>query len=447
MNENEAKIKVVEAGIKLVESGLIARTWGNVSCRISESHFVITPSGRDYLTITTEDIVLVRIDDLSYTGEVKPSGEKAVHAEIYKGRPDINFVIHTHQENASVISTLGLDEIEVEAKPKTEIKSEIKSEIKTEIKTETKTETISDINFLGNKIICAEYGLPGTKKLKRAVAAALARSSGNAIIMKNHGAVCFGIDDHSAFQTAVELEKASQQFIVNQFLKVIPEASTEIKAMRNFIKEKVKSDNAAKIVDTDGYMSERTINGFLLKDAQGNVAKVEFNQINQTHEFAQINKSDQNVKTDHTMQDMISIHKAIYLKNPSINFIVYSKSPYSLAFSETNLTLLPYVDDFAQIIGTKVETVSTWPQEIAKALSRSSAVFIQGHGALCTGETLGDALAVQMILEKNSKAKITGLIIGSGKPLNTFDTHLMRFVYLKKYAKQIASKSEKKIEI
>ncbi len=451
MNENEAKLKVVEAGIKLVESGLIARTWGNVSCRISKSHFVITPSGRDYLTITPADIVLVRIDDLSYTGEVKPSGEKAVHAEIYKGRPDINFVIHTHQENASVISTLGLDAIEVETK--TEAEAEAEAETETEIK--------SEYNFIGNKIICADYGLPGTKKLQRAVAAALVKSTGNAIIMKNHGVVCFGIDDLTAFQTAIELEKASQQFILNQLLKVMPEASTEIEAMRSFIKENFNSENVTRKVDaikteedaktkpkstykteeTHGYMSERIINGFILKDNLGNSIEVEINQVTQDREFDQINQTNLPVKTDQSMSDMMLIHRAIYLKNPKINFIVYSKTPYCLAFSETNLTLLPYVDDFAQIIGTKVKTVSTWPQGIANALSQASAVFIQGHGALCSGETFGDALAVQMILEKNCKAKITGLIFGKGKPLNALDTHLMRIVYLKKYAKQIESKS------
>ena len=53
----EAKKIVVEAGKQLVSSGLIARTWGNVSCRISDTQFVITPSGRDYISLTPDDIV------------------------------------------------------------------------------------------------------------------------------------------------------------------------------------------------------------------------------------------------------------------------------------------------------------------------------------------------------------------------------------------------------
>ena len=65
MDINKAKEIVVMAGKKLVESGLIARTWGNVSCRVSDTQFVITPSGRAYETLTPEEIVLVNISDLS----------------------------------------------------------------------------------------------------------------------------------------------------------------------------------------------------------------------------------------------------------------------------------------------------------------------------------------------------------------------------------------------
>ena len=41
--EAEARRLVVEAGRKLLEQGLVARTWGNVSARVSESCFIITP--------------------------------------------------------------------------------------------------------------------------------------------------------------------------------------------------------------------------------------------------------------------------------------------------------------------------------------------------------------------------------------------------------------------
>ena len=66
MDIMQAKLDVVKAGILLCEKGLIQRTWGNVSCRIDENSFAITPSGRDYLSLTPDDIVIVNISDLSY---------------------------------------------------------------------------------------------------------------------------------------------------------------------------------------------------------------------------------------------------------------------------------------------------------------------------------------------------------------------------------------------
>ena len=102
----EGKKAVIEAGHRLLETGLIARTWGNVSARISDTQFVITPSGRTYDTLTPDDIVVVNIDDCSYEGDIKPSSEKGIHADAYALRSDVNFVIHTHQVNASALTLI-----------------------------------------------------------------------------------------------------------------------------------------------------------------------------------------------------------------------------------------------------------------------------------------------------------------------------------------------------
>ena len=115
MDIQQAKELVIRAGKEVVASGLIARTWGNISCRVSDTQFVITPSGRAYEDLTPDEIVLVNIADLSYDGDIKPSSEKGIHAEAYKLRPEVNFVIHTHQMLASVISALGFDINSVEA--------------------------------------------------------------------------------------------------------------------------------------------------------------------------------------------------------------------------------------------------------------------------------------------------------------------------------------------
>ena len=175
-----AKKLVIEAGEKLVETGLIARTWGNVSCRVDEKTFVITPSGKPYIGLTPDDIVEVAIETLEWSGDIKPSSEKGVHAEVYKEYPEAGFVIHTHQKAASIVSALkeGIDNVAGEAK-----------------------------SIIGDKIFIGAYGLPGTKKLKKGVAGALKMSPSKAVIMAHHGAVCFGKDLEEAFEVASSLEK------------------------------------------------------------------------------------------------------------------------------------------------------------------------------------------------------------------------------------------------
>ena len=54
-NRNERKL-LVETGRELLEKNIVARTWGNTSCRVDDEHCLITPSGLDYMQTTEEDI-------------------------------------------------------------------------------------------------------------------------------------------------------------------------------------------------------------------------------------------------------------------------------------------------------------------------------------------------------------------------------------------------------
>ena len=175
--ETEARRLVIEAGLRLVREGLIARTWGNISARISDEQFVITPSGRAYDDLKPEELVVVNIADCTYEGDIKPSSEKGVHAAAYCLRPEINFIIHTHQYFASAVGVIN-----------------------------------RNLPFAP----CAAYGLSGTKKLRDAVGKAIAENPDDtAFLMTKHGALCLGKDCDDAFAVAEELERASRaEFIL-----------------------------------------------------------------------------------------------------------------------------------------------------------------------------------------------------------------------------------------
>ena len=183
----EARALVLKACKELVEHKLIARTWGNISARISSSQFVITPSGRDYDSLTPEDIVIVDVKG-NYEGDIKPSSEMGVHAKCYKLRPDVDFVIHTHQPFASALSVLGHD-----------------IKLGKRVSAETK-------RLVGQRLVCAEYGRNATKKLANAVATALDENpSSNHVLMRYHGALCLGKDYDEAFKIAYTLEALSKK--------------------------------------------------------------------------------------------------------------------------------------------------------------------------------------------------------------------------------------------
>jgi len=101
---NQIRQEVVEGGLRLVKEGLVARTWGNISIRVDETHMLITPSGRTYEDLTPQDIVLVNYHTSKHEGDIKPSSEKELHCEIYRTRKNIHAVIHTHQMNASTVA-------------------------------------------------------------------------------------------------------------------------------------------------------------------------------------------------------------------------------------------------------------------------------------------------------------------------------------------------------
>ncbi len=409
MTVKEAKEVVVLAGRKLVESGLIARTWGNVSCRISESHFVITPSGRDYLSLTPEEIVEVAIADLSYQSNIKPSSEKGVHAEVYKLHPEINFVIHTHQEHASCAGVLGMDSIPVSA----------------------------EYTLLKGELICAQYGLPGTKKLRKGVADALTQAKGKAILMKNHGALCFGADYEETFRVAMELEHACGQFILDQYHKIGDNTINDPIRIGCFALSKL-TEKAITVEDKATLLpfeSERNSEGFCLKIGD---AAYDFKS-NGQDDFATL-KSDDPAGADPVLLKEARLHSQIYKDHTDIQAIVHADTPGIIAVSCAEIKLLPLLDDFAQIAGTSVKASSTDAKKVSASLSSASAVFIKNYGALCCGGSKGDAFASAIVTEKNSNALISAALFGKVHYIKHLEAALMRFVYLKKYSKQMNKK-------
>lgn len=393
-----AKQTVIDAGKRLVETGLIARTWGNVSCRVSDTQFVITPSGRSYDSLTPDDIVLVNTEDLSYDGDVKPSSEKGLHAQCYLLRPDVNFVIHTHQYFASILSTAGLS-----------------------LSADTLSKEHSAV--LGKGVPLAAYGLPGTGKLRAGVSNAVKNNpESNAIIMSHHGAVCLGSDYENAFLCARTLEDACLDFIIKAFnAKTHKNAESYEDILKAF--EIVPWENSLEC-----FSSIRNETTFTMRNSNAEI---------------EIDLCTGNTFDGSEAPATSELHRAVYLEREDVGCIIHSKDGALFAASQQlSKTLIPCLDDSAQIAGidTRVARFRQGDEnsikDVVESIKNRNAVLLADNGALCFSSDEDDASAVLTVLEKNCAASVIGRLFGGAKNIGKADCTIMRLVYKMKYSKK-----------
>lgn len=181
---NLLKKQVFEASMWLSNNGFfggLLSSGGNVSLLDETRSFVaITPSGRQYATMTFRDICIVDLEGAGVETPWNPSIETAMHLGIYREREDISAVVHTHQTYASVLSVIN--------KPLPSLFDEINMTI-------------------GRDISIVPYALSGTVELADMVRAYF-KEGRVCAILQNHGAVSVGADLPLALKHAEILEKA-----------------------------------------------------------------------------------------------------------------------------------------------------------------------------------------------------------------------------------------------
>ena len=186
MNDNELKQLVADTGRRLLDKGLVARTWGNISARKDATKFAISPSGLGYENMDGSDVPIYDMEAKTWEGSRKPSSEKKIHAAAYKLYPEVNFVIHTHQDFATAIGLASTADLDL---------------------TDEEKELLGEISIAG-------YGLPGTDKLADNVTSAL-RSS-QVVLMAHHGALILGKDVEDTLKKAEALEEVCKRAVIKK---------------------------------------------------------------------------------------------------------------------------------------------------------------------------------------------------------------------------------------
>jgi L-fuculose-phosphate aldolase len=176
-----ARKEIIDAGNQMVNSALVIGTWGNISVRIPDEDLIaITPSGVDYDKLISENIPIIDFEGNLIDGNMKPSIELPMHLEIYKKRPDIGAIVHTHSTYCTAMA--------IARKPIPASCEDL-------------------IQIVGGNVRVSEYRLPGTDDLGKVAVEAL--DGRNAVLLANHGLLAAGKNLKETIKIAFICEKSA----------------------------------------------------------------------------------------------------------------------------------------------------------------------------------------------------------------------------------------------
>jgi len=172
------KQTVCELNLELPKNNLVTWTSGNVSVLDRETGYVvIKPSGLRYEALRPEHMVIVDLDGKIVEGTLKPSSDTASHLYIYRQRPDVGGVVHTHSAYATAFAAVN--------RP-------------------IPVYLTAQADEFGGAIPCGGFALIGGEEIGKVVIETIGKSS--AVLLKNHGVFTIGKTGEAAVKAAVMVE-------------------------------------------------------------------------------------------------------------------------------------------------------------------------------------------------------------------------------------------------
>ena len=161
----------------LPKHNLVEMTSGNVSGRDPETGLVaIKPSGYTFEELTPAHMVVVDLDGKVVEGDFKPSTDTDTHLYVYRHRPDVFGVVHTHSPYASTFAVLG----------------------------QPIPACLTASAMLGGEVPLGGYAPIGGEEIGQEILKCIGRAW--AIIMESHGVFTIGRSAQHATKVAIELE-------------------------------------------------------------------------------------------------------------------------------------------------------------------------------------------------------------------------------------------------
>lgn len=172
---------VWKCNLELPKNDLVKMTSGNVSGRDAETGLVvIKPSGFNYEELTPAHMVVVDLDGNVVEGDLKPSTDTDTHLYVYRCRPDVFGMVHTHSPYATSFAVLG----------------------------QPIPACLTASAMLGGEIPLGGYAPIGGEEIGREIVSKIGRAL--AIVMQNHGVFTIGSSPQQATKMAIEVEEIAK---------------------------------------------------------------------------------------------------------------------------------------------------------------------------------------------------------------------------------------------
>ena len=199
----ELRKQKIQTAMELKYYKLISLCGGNVSVRLDDGNFLITPSGMEYDNMQPEDICKVNKEGTVIEGKWRASSDTAAIIYIFENMPEVNAVIHTHQPYATAISLVE------DVFPPC---------------------CVTQVDALRGKVNVAPFTISGDRGMGPLTCEYMEGSF--AVILKNHGVMAVGVDLKKCLYAAVYLEEAAKTYCIARAMSnpVVPMSAADTKA-------------------------------------------------------------------------------------------------------------------------------------------------------------------------------------------------------------------------
>ena len=203
ISEFKLKEQMCDVGRRIWLKGFCAGNEGNHSYRIGPDRYLCTPTGISKGNLKPDDLCLVDLEGKQCGGTRKRTSEILLHLSIYKARPDVKAVIHSHPPHATAFAVAGID-LPTCIHPEAEV-------------------------FLGT-VKTAKYVTPGDTRLGESILPYVKDS--NTILLQSHGVVCYSPSlEQAYYQLEIVDAYARILILAKQLGSVRPLDSGEMKEL------------------------------------------------------------------------------------------------------------------------------------------------------------------------------------------------------------------------